>query len=1008
MVKRGTFDKWFKYEEFLFLFMVLVLSGSWLIIHWIDPKFNPLQYWFHSAGINKAPLHPLTPQPYVWPTIHRLLHNISLTIQGLILIGILYFIWRFIWRKIQWRGIRTMRIILSRDDLAAPLTVGATFDSWAQTMRTRYINLLIGNYPMSLIIAKQHPSRGKKGEVILLIRAHEKFIHMITQRLQATWTSARVEPYDLPLSFPENPITAIIRPRKRTDLYGFRAYRDYNHSITESIIQTIDSLDEDTIIEFNLKALSSRYDDKVADMQRHYERELGELKQLNPADPGMGLVNQAQLQAVAKTAGRSWWRTEIRVVASSTASLQAINGACAEASAENSLEYHRIWIRKDWLIYLIKAGMPGFWPFWRSFPMSGIFLATLWQLPSARLRTPGLTRASTRRGPGAIGLSRDEGGCTPIRDEAGDVVLKEEDRKSGVLAAGQQGTGKTTVLEQIAHYDFRQDKAVILLDPKGLMADRIRDFVPPGRKVAAWKLSQEETHEWGWNPFLQDINHSVLISGIIASMKQVWDKDAIGPRSTDFLRIAMAYVMQTGRSSTGFAAVDEFLEHPEHWGAAARAVREPLAGWLRSEAEKHEENPRFFVEALSAPKNKLREFLFYPKVRENLMPSKSLDLARVIKDKGILIVNLEPGDNLHMQDSNLIGTLLVTSIWDTIRRNGSLQNNVITSLIIDEAHRMVCDALSNAMAEGRSYGIQMSIGLQFLNQIRDETLRDSITELLQNLFLFRSSLVKETEDYSKLMARVYSNMMSPDAELQDKLQFGPDDRFNLPKFESLVRLIVDGTPKPAFLGKTIPLFPSEERDIKLPWGTCPPEWLLSAHETTSVVPEVIQSPLVETAAPKKSARRTSTKSKKTSTEGQGTIELPTESNNSIKVADPEPVENNVAPENIAQIQATIEENINEVIPQNDISSKPLEQVTEQSIKPKLISLREDIELNPIAESIGMEHEEYVRLVRIYGIQLVTQALNAAKRARAKVPPNRVVSYVETVCKNKQNKAVNED
>ena len=977
-----TVKKWLNYEEILLAITAIIAGVTWKVASWADPHYSLLGSYFYSAGLRKTVPKPFTPEPYVYVTLaHIKAIAIACLHYGLIILT-LYLIWRFIWRQKVKRSIKPMRIILSRDDLAAPLTVGATFDSWAQTLQTRYMRLLLGNYPLSLIIAKQHTVAGRKGEIVLLMRAPERFMGMLAQRLQATWTSVRIEPYSEDITFGNMPVTAVFRPQRDTSIFGFRTYRDYNHSITESIVQVIDSVDEDTVMEIMLKPLPSRYELKAMKKMRRKEYLHGEDTYYNPADPGMGLLDQAQLQAVGKTAGRSWYRTEIRVAAPNLAVLQAIGGALAEASAENAFEYHRTWVRQPWQLRLMKAGLPGFFPFWREFALNGIFLSTIWQLPSARLRTPGLTRASTRRGPGAIGLDREVGGCTLIEDESGPIVLKEDDRKSGVLSIGQQGTGKSTVLEQIAHYDFRADKAVIVLDPKGQMADRLRDFVPEGRKVATWKLSQAETLNWGWNPFLQDIDKSVLISGVIASMKQVWGPEAIGPRSSDYLRLAMDYVLQTGRAAEGFVAVDEFLEHPEIWDSAAQVTQQPLAGWLRSEADRFASNEKFFTESLAAPKNKLREFLFYPKVRENLIPNQSIDLAKVIRDKGILIVSLEPGDNLHQQNSDLIATMLVTNIWDTIRRNGSLLNNVRTSLILDEAHRMVCDSLSNAMAEGRSYGLQLSVGLQFLTQIKDETLRDSITELLQNLFLFRSSLIKETEDYSKLFSRIYTNMIGPDAEIQDKLQFGPDDRFNLPQYQALCRMVVDGAPKPAFLGKTIPLFPSAERDIKLPWGTCPSEWLLGEES-----PIIIQAPVVETVV-----------------ESLHVVK-------NINLQDLEKASQKMEQEvkieqvKIEQVKQAEQVELVEQVVQVD----QVDQVT-QLEQVKVVELVETVEseteaLKKLSVEIGLEDSNYQRLKTLYGIEILNEALKVATKKGKKLAKGKEVNFIEAVCKKSQMKII---
>lgn len=831
-----------KYFIIIALFFILVFFP-----HYLDPKFNSLV--FIQALMNgKAlppfhPHNPLTNKSFV--QLPYLLVVIKI-IPYLLMFLIVYLLWRFYWRQYQRKQMRTYRILLSRDDLASPLKVGAFFDTAAKILSTRYLRYVLGNNSMNLALYRQ-----PDGELILLLRTTEKYLQNITGSLQATWTSVRVEPYNLSLVFPKQPVVAVVRPRKRTDLFAFRSYRDYTDSVTEDLLSQMDNFHEPVILDLALKPLPDRYSDKVIRIQRKHQRDLNALAGVDSADPSLSIGDQAQLQGVIKQAGRSWWRVDIRIMAPSSDALKSLWGALSSSDAENQWLYHMVILRKKWILNLIQSGMPGFMPFALRFFLNGTFLSTIWQLPSARLRTQGLTRSPIRRAPGIVGLTRDPNGCTPVQDEYGSIELLEQDRKNNVLVIGQQGTGKTTVLKQVAKYDFTQDKAVILIDPKGSFADEMRDFVPQGRKVATWKLASPN-NQWGWNPFLQEVDKNVQISGILDGMIQRWGKEAIGPRSSDYLRHAMRFVLDTRQAAEGFPAVVSFLQNPALWGRFSGMVNGPLSDWLRAKANDYEENARAIIEHLTAPLNKLNEFIDYDIVRENLSPSKSLDLGRLIRDKGILIVNLEPGEYLHEMESNLIGTFLITSVWDTIRRNGSLAGQLKTSVLVDEIHRMVCEALSVALAEGRSYGLQSSVGLQFLKQVENEKLRESMVELLQNLFIFRSNQIEETEDYAKLLARIYSNLISPDSEMQDKLSIGPDDRFNLPDYKVICRILSNGAPKPAFIGETIPL-PSTtvaERDAKLPWGTCPPEWLVDAkaHSTKSATTRDIISVAVAATA----------------------------------------------------------------------------------------------------------------------------------------------------------------
>lgn len=812
---------WFTGEEYATFIGIIFLVGAFYIPHMLDPNFYTIKWII--AKVSGTPIPQFNPQlgrliiPQYLRGYFIIFERLSLVFWSVLSV---YLIWRFYWRQQQRKAMKTYRINLSRDDLATPLMVGALFDGLAKTLSKRYIRLLTGNNIMNLAFY-----RNPEGELIIILRSPEHYVSNIISTIQDTWTSIRVDTFDKPFVFPKDPIVAVVRPTKRTDLFAFRAYRDYSHSIVEGLLQQMDNFKDTAVIDFALKPLPVSYSEKVTKIQRRFQRELNALSTMDHADPTVSMGDQAQLQGVIKQAGRSWWRVDIRIVTADINDLQSMYGALSSSDAENNWQYHRVWLRKKWILNLIKSGMPGFQPLAKRFFLNGTHLSTIWQLPTARLRVKGLTRISVRRGPGTVGLSRNSGGCTPVADEQGSVAIPEGDRKQGIITIGQQGTGKTTILQQVAVNDMRQDKAMILIDPKFRMANDLRGLIPDGKKVAIWQVGNKDI-TWGWNPFMQEgIDQDLIVAGVIDGMKQVWGKDGIGPRSTDYLRYSMAATLAANQGHRGFLSVEDILRNPNLWSGYGNHLPEPLASWFRASADKYEENPRLVAEGTDPPLNKLSALNFSDKMRHSLSCERSLDIGRVIKDKGILIISLE-ADRIGNEAANLIGTFLVAAIWEALKRAGVLEP-ATTSIILDEAHRMVCQAFANMLAEGRSYGAQASVGLQFLGQIPDEIVKASIDELLQNMFLFRSNQVEETENYIKLFSRVYSNMISPDAEAQDKLAFGPDDRFNLPNYQALCRVVVGGNPKPAFLGETIPLIPDPEVAARHPWGECPEEWLIT-------------------------------------------------------------------------------------------------------------------------------------------------------------------------------------
>ncbi len=810
------------------LLIIAVLVGAVLAIqHLCDPGFT-LSYYLQSAhpwrGVfAHCSIHGTAP-----PWLHHVMTDL---LAAALLIGAAVFVWagwRLVRRAAQARQMVSVRILLSRDDVAQPLTVGATFDAWAQVAENRYLPWLQGNDSVALDVV-----RDAEGRLLLYLRSTKRTVGALEARLRATWTSVRTKPE--PVQDVDGLYAAQVTPRFRdTMTRGFRSYRDYSHSIIESVLAGLDEADAPAHLQFVLSPRSARFNAKAERRQRKYESDAMSRAAVDPSQTGMTMGEQAQLQAVTKTAGRQWWRTEVRVVAGSISTLQAITGALNEAAAENSFVYHRIWqsnVRRAWEAWR-RTGMPGVWPAIGCTSLPGVFLATLWQLPSARLRVSGLLREPTRRGPALLSIPTDGGrdgeqskGVVPVQDEAGRrILVPEADLQGNVLAVGSQGSGKSTVLRRFtAFLAARPDWSGFIVDFKGSLAEAVRGIVPEGRPVVTWHAGRPGA-SWGYNPFAgaDPAEWDLTTDRILYSMKQAWTDGSILARSEDYLRHAVAATILQGETAAGFRYTRQVLATPAMWEELAETIREPaVRSWFAVQSQAYMDDPKGTTSALAAPLNKLTALVFGERRAAATSSPVSLDLRQIMRDRGIVIVNLAAGE-LGDDNAALIGILLLAGVWDAIR-----EVRVPTMLVLDEAHRLLGETFFRLVAEGREYGARVALGLQFLGQISDERARDTVRELVQNLFLFRSQNMKEAQEHSQLLARVFANMISPSEEVQDILQFTPDDLVNLPNYHCVSRLLIGGRPQPAFLAETIRTEPQWQG---APWGTCPDGWLLRAPE----------------------------------------------------------------------------------------------------------------------------------------------------------------------------------
>src|SRR3989344_5815076 len=72
-------------------------------------------------------------------------------------------------------------------------------------------------------------------------------------------------------------------------------------------------------------------------------------------------------------------------------------------------------------------------------------------------------------------------GETDFRNQKRRFGIKEDDRRRHMYIIGKTGTGKTTLLENIAIQDIQNGQGIAIVDPHGEFAEKMLDFVPSSR-----------------------------------------------------------------------------------------------------------------------------------------------------------------------------------------------------------------------------------------------------------------------------------------------------------------------------------------------------------------------------------------------------------------------------------------------------------------------------------------------------------------------------------------------
>lgn len=785
-------------------------SSSWEL--WAVALFGIWAY-FHERGPAHLSAAPTAGHPAAGSWMGSAMHLIWTFADA---VGVLFVLsllalggWllvRFAMRRRRMAAMEAEEILLGPDDTASPEEMVAALDAIHSTLLTRYGGTAMGQLSWSFEIFRE-----ASGAIHFVIAAPYGRLRAVEDHWRAKYTNLRFRPWeDVWREWPYAQQISLARHWR----HPIRMERTYANSVIETVVQALDRAEGAMHMQFLMTPLpvghltgqlkSSLEALEVAARMEH---------QTDSAQPSLGIVERNAVQTATTLLGRSAYRTEVRLGADTWDTVQRVYGAIAGSNADNQWRASTILVGKRLWERWLNLRVPSlFW--FRPVILFSKPLATVIHVPSARLRVNSLQRMLIRRGPAPSAIPRDPR-LALMRDETGTVGIPEGDRKFNCLFLGSQGGGKSTGLLNLFRVDAtwkdpeNQPKAIVLVDIGKDTGQRALGIAPTDRDLIWWDPADPEC-PWSINPLHSGGNPDAVANDVLEALTQVFGEEAIRARSREFLGNALLGVRDVLGEDADFTHMYRMLTDDTFRNDIIDRVQESHQKeyWQVTFSQAAAENPRFISEGLAAPRNKLDEVLRNRAVRQALTPGlgrKPLDLHEVITGRKILLVNLDKA-KLGKSGARLLGIFVIMLLWHALENQTSIPeaDRVPVSLILDEAQNFISEGFLDILAEGRAYGAQTTVAVRFLGEILSDRVIQGLKVLVQNLIIYQFELLEEAEVFMKRFMRTYSNMVNPNDEVQDAINFGADDFMRLPKHHTICRFMVDGSPQPAFLAQTIP------------------------------------------------------------------------------------------------------------------------------------------------------------------------------------------------------------
>ena len=401
-------------------------------------------------------------------------------------------------------------------------------------------------------------------------------------------------------------------------------------------------------------------------------------------------------------------------------------------------------------------------------------------------------------------------GTTSIGGHEEIVRFGGSDRARHCYVVGATGTGKSTLLFNMALQDIRDGAGLCLLDPHGDLHADLVQAIPQSRAkdVIAIDLADPE-RAIGLNLLEtrgESANQQVsfAVNEILNIFWMLYEQipQSMGPMFEQYMRNALMVLAQNSRGPGSLAEVVPFFEDSDFRKSVLGTCTNPAPVSFFTRVALHVTGDHAFVNMAPYMLNKLNRFVGSDFVRPVIGQRVStLDFRECMDNGKVVLVNLNKGA-LGDMESRLVGMLLLAKIFSaSLGRAREVRANRRTfHLYVDEAQNFVTPILGSILAEARKFGLTMTLANQNLAQWSGgptHTLLDAILGNVGTLLLFRVG----PQD-----ARPLSLFTAPEFNSRD-LQYVPDRTV-------VAKLLARGRPLRPFSFETLPplVEPSDRHD----------------------------------------------------------------------------------------------------------------------------------------------------------------------------------------------------
>jgi len=538
--------------------------------------------------------------------------------------------------------------------------------------------------------------------------------------------------------------------------------------------------------------------------------EAGEGSEQKSSTHSLSNLEQSTVDAIEQKTRSSGYETLIRVVASSDSAQRSssiLHNIVATFSLFNAqgLNGFTFTEAKDLEKFVTAFIFRFFPPEVNGNILNSVELATIFHLPDSQFSpTSKLQRQASKQVDGPHN-SPKHGlllGYNIFRGVKKEIRLTDDDKRRHMYMVGQTGTGKSSLLENLALQDMLDGKGFAFIDPHGDAAESLISMIPAERTEDVIYFNPGDMdNPLGLNifEFHNEDQKDFLIQEAIAMLYKLYDPEhqgIIGPRYENIFRNCALLLMADPAGST-LIDIPKLFRDDNYVKQKLKHVKDQSVYefWTKEIPASRRSND--FGEVTAWFVSKFGAFLSNQMMRNIIgQTDSSFNLRDIMDNRKILLVNLSKG-RVGELNSNLLGMIFVMKFQAAAmsRSDTPPDQRIDFSLYVDEFQNFSTESFATILSEARKYRLNLIVANQFIGQLTEE-IRDAVFGNVGTIISLRSGATD---------ADFLVKQFSPTFDQQDLVK--------LPNFHAIVRLMIGGVPTQPFSMATVPPLGSPNEEL---------------------------------------------------------------------------------------------------------------------------------------------------------------------------------------------------